>query len=284
MLKEGVDIVTIIRFYISCYLGCQPGVKAVAFLGLVFLILSPVIEVVFVKLIVDSFLEVASESGGGGMGYGFYSLLALALSVVYSVGYASRVGRIRYINHVVEMLEVRGVDVHKSHKAWMRAVLVEATQILIWIMQLLAILGIAVYMNSFMSLPLVVMMLVSSLLGAWLFSDQVYRQRRLKYNKRDGADRVASMKVHSRVKSVELMGVVVNVLSLFCFLFFVVMVVEGYIGPDVGVVFIFIARIFKMTLSGIGGSLMRLARASVYSEKGIEKVVEFRRLSGKSES
>jgi len=274
---------TLVKFYLYCFLGCRATVKLVALLGLVFLTLRPVVEVLFIKLIADSFLAVASGEKGMEGGYGFYLVISLALLLVYALSYMSKVGRISYVNHVVEMLKHLGVTVHLSHKAWMRAALIEATQIMTWVVQILAILVISLYIDFWVSLPLLLMVVFSLLADYYLFSKQLYQQRKLKFNKRDHADKVTSMKVHSRVRSAELVNAVINIMTLVVFLLFIVMVVERIISPETGVIFMFIARIFNITLTGVSGASMRLARAAVYAEKGIEKVVHHEELAGSAE-
>ncbi|MGM1054074.1 MAG: hypothetical protein ACQEXO_17055 [Pseudomonadota bacterium] len=266
-----IDI--LMKFYLKCFLRCRHKVKLAALLGLVFLTLRPVAEVLFIKMIADSFLAVASGDNEVVGGYGFYFIASMVLLLVYSFSYVSKVGRISYVNHVVEMLEQQGIAVNQSHKAWMRAALIEATQIITWVIQILVILAISLYIEFWVSLPLFLMVAVSLLADYYLFSKQLYQQKKLKFNKRDHADKVTSMKVRSRVRSAELVNAVINIMTLLMFLFFIVMVVEHVISPEVGVVFIFIARIFNITLTGVSGSSMRLARAAVYAEGGIEIVV-----------
>lgn len=259
------------RFYLCCWLHCAVLLQVLVVVGILFLTLSSLVEVFIIKLVAQSFLQVG-ETESFHVESWLYGVLVGGMLLVYGCRYFAKVGRIRYVNYVIERLGHGDMSLHSGQLAWLRAVLVEQTQLIIWCLQLVALLGAAFVLAA--PLAWLLLLMVTCVLATILhfFRGQFTLQKKLKYNKRDSREMITSRKIFSRVKAAELATGVANLATLVCFLVFLFAVMERVVAPETGVIFLFIVRIFNVTLTGMAGASMRLARAAVYSEAAVRRM------------
>lgn len=238
---------------------CQMRKKLAFILVLVLAILLPVCDLLLFKLLASVFtIPLDSLSR-------LFVQLILCLSLVACFNallkYFIKLKKIEYVNSIVTIVNDNTGTVLKSSVNWLRMVLLETTNIILFFAHILVIILFAFYLNIYLGLCLFLIVSCVVFLCLRSFNREQNRQVRIRFNKFLKAKERGEKNVVSRVKSSERLILVVN---MFVFIFCVILIflyVKGITDDQTSLIFLFVSRILGSNLSNFIGALMRIARA-----------------------
>ncbi|MBY6104742.1 hypothetical protein [Marinobacter nauticus] len=240
---------------------CGVKLKILVVFGLLFLALSPVIELYLVKLLADFILSAGEVLSDMQKLFSVAQILML-LVLVYTLRYLVKVGRVSFINHLMNRLQSRSGSV----PAWLRAVLIEQVQIIAIFVQLLAMGAACFYISPFLGVSFCIAFFLFYFISNRLYLNQLLVQKKLRFNNVDTKHEVGNHKVYQRVRAQEIssaFGSFTAALMFFCLLGLVAL--EALV-PVSALVGLFLVRLYNVTLGMFCGSAMRMARALAYVE------------------
>lgn len=238
---------------------CDFRLKLAVIFGLFFLALSPVLELYLVKLLADFILAAPDQMTQ------VEKLLSIAkifglLVVVYSLRYVVKVGRISFINHLMGVLHATS----RAPSPWLRAALIEQSQIVAVFIQLAAMSAVCFYMEMMLGIAFTFVLCLSYFFSNTLFLKQLHLQKAFRFNKVAGKHELGSRKVFERVRAQELSSAFASFTAALLFFALLIMIALGSIEPVTALVGLFLVRLYNITLGMFSGSVMRMARALAY--------------------
>ena len=252
-------IVTESMHLVQLLAGCRFRLKFLVVLGLVFLALSPVLELYLVKLLADFILNASDELTLAEKLTSVFQIFGL-LVIVYSLRYTVKVGRISFVNHLMARLREQS----RLPSPWLRAALIEQTQIFAVFIQLIAMAVFCFYVQLWLGISFIVAFFLSYCFSNWLFLKQLFTQRKFRFNKKDSPLELGSRKVFERVRAQELASVFASFTAALLLFALLIMVAAEIVPPVEALVGLFLVRLYNITLGMFSGSVMRMARALAY--------------------
>ncbi|WP_029653236.1 hypothetical protein [Marinobacter daepoensis] len=240
---------------------CGWNLKVLVAFGLLFLALSPVIELYLVKLLADFILSAGEVLSDTEKMFSVVQIVFL-LVLVYALRYLVKVGRVSFINHLMNALHGRAGSV----PAWLRAVLIEQVQIIAILVQLLAMGSACFYISPFLGVSFCVAFILFYLVSNRLFLKQWCIQKKLRFNKVATSHEVGNHRVYQRVRAQELSSAFGSFTAALLFSCLLGLVAMDALVPVSALVGLFLVRLYNVTLGMFCGSAMRMARALAYVE------------------
>jgi|SRR5690554_562001 len=243
---------------------CGPGLKMVVVAGLFFFALSPILELYLVKLIADFILGSLDDMSQPMKIFSVAKILGL-LVVVYGLRYTVKVGRISFVNHLMGELEERAT----KPSPWLRAALIEQSQIMAVFIQLVAMAAVCFYIDVVLGGAFLLILGLSYSYSSRQFLKQLHLQRKFRFNKKTPRHELANQKVYQRVRAQELASAFSSFTAALMLVVLLIMIAFGSIEPVTALVGLFLVRLYNITLGMFAGSVMRMARALAYVDSSM---------------
>lgn len=238
---------------------CEFWLKLVVIFGLFFLALSPILELYLVKLLADFIIGVTEEMAHEDKIFAVVKIFGL-LVIVYALRYLVKIGRISFVNHLMNLLSGSS----GAPSPWLRAALIEQTQIFSMFIQLATMGSVCLYMAPWLGASFIIVLCLFYFFTNWLFLKQVKVQRRFRFNKITSSHELGSKKIFERVRAQELSSAFGSFTAALLFFSLLVMIAFNSIEPVTALVGLFLVRLYNITLGMFAGSVMRMARALAY--------------------
>ena len=246
---------------------CSYRYLAVCLVCLVVLTVYPVLEILLFKYAIE-ILVLNVNGNAGGFSYTSLGMIVLGTMFLYSIKYVSRVGRIEVVNKLFRVAQSTfklQMDSETTLSGWARLMLLEVTFLCISKLQLVSLMGLALFI-SLEGGGIPIMVTLFSLFSLIALSGKEYMaQKKLRYNRKLN-DRKGEHQIRSRIKASEWASLYGSVYSLCGFVCLLMLGVWGYMdGMDV-LVLSLLLRFSNTLIAGMCGSTMRLVRSYVYAE------------------
>jgi hypothetical protein len=245
--------------------------KVVFFLILIYMLISPVFELAIFNLIASLLSGDTSEKSSS---YLLLSLMALIYVFNSCLKYYTKIGKVKYINEIVALIDKNSESVLKGNINWLRMTFLELFNAVNSFGHILIISILSVFINNIFGVILLLGVSVIFFVFNVELKKQIYLQKKIRYNTSLLSYQKGENNVLARTKASEKITFIINslVAVLIAALFFCH--IEGLVGAKNGLILLFVIRFISSNLSNLGSCLMRFSRGWVNVFDKYDSVLE----------